>query len=81
MKVVDALEKKNQPSSRAAFLVGVKRAQYQFIIWKSASGIYPDKRMPDNYGWKRFCDKYISVMMILPPAPPPPPPRSPTAAD
>ena len=32
--------------------------------------------MPDNYGWKRFCDKYISVMMTLPPAP-----RSPTAAD
>ena len=25
--------------------------------------------MPDNYGWKRDCDEYISVMMTLPPAP------------
>ena len=25
--------------------------------------------MPDNNGWKRDCDKYISVMMTLPPAP------------
>ena len=55
-------------NARAVFLEGVKRAQYQFIIWKSASDIYPDKPMPDNYGWKR-CDKYISVMRTLPPAP------------
>ena len=25
--------------------------------------------MPDNYGWKRDCDKYISVMTTLPPDP------------
>ena len=24
--------------------------------------------MPDNYGWKRECDKYIPVMTKLPPA-------------
>ena len=34
--------------------------------------------MPNNYGWKRDCDKYISVMMTLPPAPPP---LSPSASD
>ena len=32
--------------------------------------------MPDNYGWKRDCDKHISVMMALPPAL-----RSPSTAD
>ena len=50
-------ELRNLPPSRATFLEGVKRAQYQFIIWKSASDINPDKPMPDNYGWKRDCDK------------------------
>ena len=59
----------NIPPSMAPFFESVKRAQYQFIIWKFASGIYPDKPMPGNYGWKRDCDKYISVMMKLPPAP------------
>ena len=74
--MVDVLEKKkaelrNLPPSRAAFLEGVKRAQYQFIIWKSEPDINPqaDKPMPDNYGWKRDCDKFISVMTTLPPAP------------
>ena len=66
----------NLPSSRAAFLEGVERAQYHFILWKFASGKYPDKPMPDNYGWKRDCDKHISVMMALPPAL-----RSPSTAD
>ena len=61
---------------KGCVLEGVKRAQYQFIIWKSASGKYPDKPMPDNYGLKRDCDKYISVMMALPPVP-----RSPSTAD
>ena len=56
------------PHSGAAFLEGVKRAQYQFIIWKSASVIYSDKPMPAIYGWKRWdCDKYISVVTLLPP--------------
>ena len=62
-------EFRNLPLSRATFLEGVKRAKYQFIIWKSAPEINPDKPMPYNYGWKRDCDKYISVMTTLPPAP------------
>ena len=65
-------ELQNLPLSRAAFLEGVKRAQNQFIIWKSASGIYPNKPMSDNYGWKRDCCKYISVMIT---ASSPSPPR------
>ena len=51
------------------FLKGVKHAHYQFIIRKSAPGINSDKPMPDNYGWKRDCDKYISVITTLPPDP------------
>ena len=70
--MVDVLEKKAElqklPPARALFLKGVKCAQYQFIIWKSLSDIKPDKPTPDNYGWKRDCDKYISVMTSLPPA-------------
>ena len=62
-------ELRNLPPSRATFLEGVKRAQYQFIIWKSAPDINLDKQMPDNYGWKRDCDEYISVMTALPHAP------------
>ena len=62
-------ELQNQPPSRAAFLKGVKRTQYQFIIWKSAPDINPDKPMPDNNGWKWECNKYISVMTTLPFAP------------
>ena len=62
-------ELRNLPPSRATFLEGVKRAQSQFIIWKSAPDINPNKPMPDNYGWKRDCDKYISVMTTLSPAP------------
>ena len=38
------------PLSRATFLEGVKRGQYQCIIWKSSPVINPDKLMPDNYG-------------------------------
>ena len=34
---------------RAVFLEGVKRAQYQCIIWKTSSVINLDKSMPDNY--------------------------------
>ena len=37
------------PPPRAVFLEGVKRAQYQCIIWKTSSVINPDKSMPDNY--------------------------------
>ena len=52
--VVDIWEKKAElqklPLPRAVFLEGVKRAQYQCIIWKTSSVIYPDKSMPDNYG-------------------------------
>ena len=48
---------------------GVKRVHYQFILWKSAPDINPEKPMPDNYGWNRDCDKYISVMTTLPPNP------------
>ena len=52
--VVDILEKKAElqklPIPRAVFLEGVKRAQYQCIIWKTPSVINPDKSMPDNYG-------------------------------
>ena len=64
-------ELRNLPPSRATFLEGVKRAKYKFIIWKSEPDINPqaDKPMPDNYGWKRDCDKYISIMTTLPPAP------------
>ena len=36
-------ELRNLPPSRATFLEGVKRAQYQFIIWKSAPDINSDK--------------------------------------
>ena len=61
-------ELRNLPPSRATFLEGVKRAQYQLIILKSAPDINPDKPMPDNYGWRRDCDKYISIMTTLPPA-------------
>ena len=38
------------PLPRAVFLEGVKRVQYQCIIWKTSSVINPDKSMPDNYG-------------------------------
>ena len=52
--MVDAFEEKNElkqlPFSRAVFLEGVKRAQYQCNIWKSSAVINPDKSMPDNYG-------------------------------
>ena len=53
--VVDILERKKAelqklPLPRAVFLEGVKRAQYQCIIWKTSSVINPDKSMPDNYG-------------------------------
>ena len=64
----ECVREKKLNCSRVAFLEGVKRAQYQFVIWKSASDKYPDKPMPGNYGWKRDCDKYISVMMTLPPS-------------
>ena len=57
---------KKTTSSRASFLEGVKRAQYQFIIWKSAADIKADKPTPGNYGCKRDCIKYISVMTTLP---------------
>ena len=49
-------ELRNLPPTRATFYEGVKRAHYQFIIWKSAPDINPDKPMPDNYGWKRDYD-------------------------
>ena len=54
-EAVDVLEKKKSdlqklPLLRAVFLEGVKRAQYQCIIWKTSSVINPDKSMPDNYG-------------------------------
>ena len=53
--VVDIWEKKKAemqkvPLPRAVFLEGVKRAQYQCIIWKTSSVINPDKSIPDNYG-------------------------------
>ena len=52
--MVDALEKKTDlkqlPLSRAVLVEGVKRAQYQCIIWKSSAVINPDKSMPDNHG-------------------------------
>ena len=48
------------------FREGVKRAQYQCIIWKTSPVINPDKSMPNNYGLKRDCDKYCPVMMSLP---------------
>ena len=69
--VVDIWEKKKAelqklPLPRAVFLEGVKRAQYQCIIWKTSSVINPDKSMPDNYGKKRDCDKYCPIMMTLP---------------
>ena len=38
-------------------------------FWESAPDINPDKPMPDNYGWKRDFDKYISVVTTLPPDP------------
>ena len=55
VEVVDILEKNKSelqklPLPRAVFLEGVKRAQYQCIIWKTLSVINPDKSMPDNYG-------------------------------
>ena len=55
VKVVDILEEKlaelqKLPLPRAVFLKGVKRAQYQCIIWKTSSVDNPDKSMPDNYG-------------------------------
>ena len=62
-------ESQKLPPSRAAFLEGIKRAQYQCIIWKSAPDPNPDKPMPDNYGWRRDCDKYIPIMTTLSPAP------------
>ena len=61
-------ELQNLPPSKAVFLEGVKCAPFQFIIWKSAPAINPDKPMPDSYGWKRDCDRYILVMTTLPPA-------------
>ena len=72
--MVDVLEKKKAelqklPLSRAVFLKGVKRAQYQSIIWKSSPVFNHDKSMPDNYGKKRDCEKYIPVMTTLPLAP------------
>ena len=52
--MLDALEKKTElkqlPLSRAVFLEGVKRVQYQCIIWKYSAVINPDKSMPDNHG-------------------------------
>ena len=63
------IEIQKLPLLRAVFLEGAKRAQYQCIIWKSSAVINPDKSMPDNYGWKRDCDKYFPVMMALPPDP------------
>ena len=51
----------SKPPSRTTFLKGVERVHYQFILWKSAPDINPDKPMPDNYVWKRNCDKYISA--------------------
>ena len=62
--MVDALERK-----KAVFLKGVNLAQYQCIIWKSTPVVNPDKSMSDNYGWKRDCDKYVSIMMTLPTVP------------
>ena len=52
--VVDILERKKAelqklPLPRAVILEGVKRAQYQCIIWKTSYVIYPDKSMPDKY--------------------------------
>ena len=53
--MVDVLEKKKAelqelPLPRVVFLEGVKRAQYQWIIWKTSPVINPDKSRPDNYG-------------------------------
>ena len=53
--VVNILEKKKAefqklPLPRAVFFEGVKRAQYQCIIWKTSSVINPGISMPDNYG-------------------------------
>ena len=45
------------PLPRAVFLEGVRRPQYQWIIWKT-SPVNPDKSMPDNYGYRPDCDKY-----------------------
>ena len=45
--------RKKLPPSRATFLEVVKRVHYQFILWKSATDINPDKPIPDSYGWKR----------------------------
>ena len=54
VEVVDVLEKKAELQElsfpRAVFLEGVKRAQYQSIIWKTSPVINPDKSMPYNYG-------------------------------
>ena len=54
VNVVDILEKKTELQKlllpRAVFLEGVKRAQYQCLIWKTSTVINPDKSMPDNYG-------------------------------
>ena len=52
---VDIWEKKKAelqklPLPKAVFLEGVKRVQYQCIIWKTSSFINPDKSMPNNYG-------------------------------
>ena len=60
-EVVDILEKKKAelqklPLPRAVFHEGVKRAQYQCIIWKPSPFINPDKSLPDNYGQKWDCD-------------------------
>ena len=54
------------PLPRAVFLEGVKRAQYQLIIWKTSPIINPDKARPDNYGKRPDCNKYCPVMMTLP---------------
>ena len=62
----DVLEKKKAelqklPRSRAVFLEGVKRVQYQSIIWKSSPVIDHDKSMPDNYGKKRDCENIFPL--------------------
>ena len=52
VEVVDVLEKTAElqelPLPRAVFLEGVKRAQYQRIIWKTSPVINPYKSMSDN---------------------------------
>ena len=65
---MDVLEKKVElqklPLSRAVFLKGFKRAQYQCIIWKS---ILTNQCLTNIA--RSGTDKYIHVMTTLPPAP------------